>query len=114
MSVAGVEAVETVLNSSIIARRREIAVRINATETTSHRKKTTCNVRLTFAFSWAQMRLSLFARGLVVEPRVRQLDLISSSALHDRTLQHGASPPTMGISNTHAKRDLQQVCEIEN
>lgn len=39
MSVVGVEADEAVFNSSIIARRSEIAVRINAIEMTSHRKK---------------------------------------------------------------------------
>jgi len=39
VSVVGVEADEAVFNSSIIARRSEIAVRINAIEMTSHRKK---------------------------------------------------------------------------
>jgi len=58
------------------------------------------------------MRWSLFARGLLVEPRVRQLNLISSSALHDRTLQHGASPPTMGISNTHAKEICRKSVKL--
>jgi hypothetical protein len=58
------------------------------------------------------MRLSLFARGFLVEPRVRQLDLISSAALQDRTLQHGASPPTMGTSNTHAKEICRKYVKL--
>ena len=79
MSVAGVEAAEAVLNMSIIALRSEIAVRINATETTSHRKKIMCNVRVIFVFPLVRKRLSRFSYVVLVELRPRH-DIIVPSA----------------------------------
>ena len=103
MSVAGVEAAEAVLNMSIIARRWEIAVRINATETASHRKKIMCKVRVISVFPLARKRLSRFSYVVLVQLRVRH-DIIFPSALHDRTLQHVASPLTMDKQYAYQRR----------
>jgi hypothetical protein len=70
-----------------------------------------CNVRVIFVFPLVRKRLSRFSYVVLFELRVRHV-IIFPSALHDRTLQHGASPLTMDkqyayqISNTHTKEEL--------
>jgi hypothetical protein len=82
---------------------REMGVRINANETNSHRKKTKGNVCVMCVFSFARNRLSMFSEDVLVEFHVRH-DIISPSALQDRTLQHGASPLTMDKQYAYQRR----------
>ena len=62
-----------------------------------------CNVRVMFVFALLRKRLSRFSHVVLVELRVRH-GIIFPSALHARTLQHGASPLIMDKQYAYQRR----------